>query len=188
MEYCDGLEWMNPKGAGGKPLEPSDFVCGVGGCGAAAECTSAGAPAERDAAIGTYDDFVRVRVRDHASDARALASAKGGGGGGGGGGDDPMAPAVLHLEAEHESVRIGIYDDFIQPPPPPPRGAEEGEGGRARSAAEATVELEAERRPNDRRSQADMRALDLLSGEAEDDPPSPARLEADVRAGLSSEC
>ena len=99
-----------------------------------------------------------------------------------------MAPAVLHLEAEHESVRIGIYDDFIQPPPPPPRGAEEGEGGRARSAAEATVELEVERRPNDRRSQADMRALDLLSGEAEDDPPSPARLEADVRAGLSSEC
>ena len=104
------------------------------------------------------------------------------------GANDPMAPAVLHLEAEHESVRIGIYDDFIQPPPPPPRGAEEGEGGRARSAAEATVELEAERRPNDRRSQADMRALDLLSGEAEDDPPSPARLEADVRAGLSSEC
>ena len=31
-------------------------------------------------------------------------------------------------------------------------------------------------------------ALDLLSGEAEEDPPSPGKLERDKAAGLSSEC
>ena len=66
-----------PRRRGRQASRAVRFRVRAGGCGAAAECTSAGAPAERDAAIGTYDDFVRVRVRDHASDARALASARG---------------------------------------------------------------------------------------------------------------